>query len=127
MKPVEVFAEFNPRVVVSIRQVQGGNVSSLHRKPGRGGRSAHGACDAKAEQRCFEPGQHATSERCSGVILAARALPTFFPKCDRILRYVYLLFDLARGDTHDMDGIADDVGRALFVLWSFRHQDTPFS
>jgi hypothetical protein len=26
-----------------------------------------------------------------------------------------------------MDGIADDVGRALFVLRSFRHQDTPFS
>jgi hypothetical protein len=41
--------------------------------------------------------------------------------------YVYLLFDLASGDTHDMDGIADDVGRALFVLRSFRHQDTPFS
>ena len=35
----------------------------------------------------------------SGVILAARTLPPFFPKCDRILRYVYLLFDLARGDT----------------------------
>jgi len=61
MKPVEVFAEFNPRVVVSIRQVQGGSVSSVHRKPGRGGRSAHGACDAKAEQRCFEAGQHDVS------------------------------------------------------------------
>lgn len=121
MKPVEVFAEFNPRVVVSIRQMQGGNVSSLHCKPGRGGRSAHGPCDAKAEQRCFEPDQHATSERCSGVILAARALPPFFPKCDRIL--LMSTFSSISPAAIRMTWTA----RALFVLRSFRHQDTPFS
>ena len=39
--------------------------------------------------------------------------------------WLNLLLNLARGDSHNLNGIADDVGRAALAFRSGRHQMSP--